>query len=558
VSWTHRVKIACLAITVVIVVAVLVEWAVDNKRSDVLVAGMTAMNPLTAVCFLLTATALARSPLQATGMRRAWTLGVALFVGGCGVLVLGAAIFGWDVRFDQLLFSTQLDLGGAQPNRMAPNTAFNFAALGLALSSLVAGRVRWAQGALILVMITAGVALLGYAYSTTALIRVATFIPMALHTAILFVLVCIATSCAMPEVGIIGMLNRRGAGSRVIRLMLPLFILGAPLLGWLRLEGELAGLYSPALGVAMLIVAMVVLGIFSSWKLGLAMDGAEAERVSAEAQRLAMEVELRQAQKLEAVGRLAAGIAHEINTPVQYITDSCVFLSEGIESLEAGLVDYRALVEDLALKRIDLEAAAARIETLETAHDLAFMREQLSEAAALSLEGLARVTKIVRATKEFAATHSGEKSPANLNAALESTLVICRHELDGVAEVVTELGDIPLVSCVGGELNQVFLNLIINAADAISENHQPGTISIKTWALDDGWVKISISDTGAGIPKANLDKIFEPFFTTKPVGKGTGQGLAIARSIVVGRHGGQLEVSSQPGQGATFTIALPA
>ena len=551
-------KLACQAITVVIVVAVLVEWAVGNKRSDSIVAGMTAMNPLTAVCFLLTATALVGSPLRATGRRRAWTLGVALILGGCGIVVLGAAIFGWDVRVDQILFSTQLDLGGAQPNRMAPNTAFNFVALGVALSSLVAGRVRWAQGAVILVMVTAGVALLGYGYSATSLIRVATFIPMALHTAILFVLMCIAMSCAMPEVGIIGMLNRRGAGSRVIRLMLPLFLIGAPLLGWLRLEGELAGLYSPALGVAMLIVAMVVLGIASSWKLGLAMDGAEAERVRAEAQRLAMEVELRHAQKLEAVGRLAAGIAHEINTPVQFITDSCVFLSDGIESLKAGLTDYRALVEDLALERIAREAAAARVEALEAAHDLAFMRAQLTEAAALSLAGLARVTKIVRATKEFAAADSGEKSPANLNAALESTLMICRHELDGVAEVVTDLGDIPLVSCVGGELNQVFLNLIINAADAISENHQPGTISIKTWSLGDGWVKISISDTGGGIPKANLDKIFEPFFTTKAVGKGTGQGLAIARSIVVGRHGGQLEVASQPGQGTTFTIALPS
>ena len=275
-------------------------------------------------------------------------------------------------------------------------------------------------------------------------------------------------------------------------------------------------------------------------------------------QRLAIEVELRQAQKLEAIGRLAAGIAHEINTPVQFINDSCTFLSDGIHSIEAGLAAYRKLVDDLVASRCSADDVPARIAQLETDHDLVYMRENLDDAAGRALDGLERVAKIVRATKDFASPRNAHKAPANLNAAIESTLVICGHETNGVADVVTELGAIPLVTCSGGELNQVFLNIIVNAAHAIAEKHEHGTIKIKTWDPGDGYVKIAISDTGGGIPVEILDKIFEPFFTTKPVGKGSGQGLAIARSIVVGKHGGMLDVASQLGVGTTFTIALPA
>ncbi|HEY6033227.1 MAG TPA: ATP-binding protein, partial [Kofleriaceae bacterium] len=146
-----------------------------------------------------------------------------------------------------------------------------------------------------------------------------------------------------------------------------------------------------------------------------------------------------------------------------------------------------------------------------------------------------------------------------LNAAIESTLVICRHETSAVAEVTTDLGELPPVMGHVGELNQVFLNIILNAAEAIGDapgsSEHRGTISIKTWA-DEAWVRIAIGDTGPGIAPDVLDKIFEPFFTTKPVGKGTGQGLAAARSIVVGHHGGKLDVSSRAGA-TTFTIALP-
>ncbi|MEO9186837.1 MAG: ATP-binding protein, partial [Kofleriaceae bacterium] len=273
------------------------------------------------------------------------------------------------------------------------------------------------------------------------------------------------------------------------------------------------------------------------------------------------EIELRHAQKLESVGRLAAGLAHEINTPVQFISDSCTFLADGLGELEAGIAGYRELVENIATGRVETDLALGHADQVEATHDLAYLRENLPAAAERAMVGLARVAEIVRATREFS-RNATTKSPENLNAALESTLVICHHETGAVADVVTDLGTIPLVNCHGGELNQVFLNIIVNAAHAIGEVNQTGrergTIAIRTWAPEDGWVKVSISDTGAGIPDEIIDKVFDPFFTTKPVGQGSGQGLAIARSIVVGKHGGKLEVQSKPGLGTTFTIALPA
>ena len=315
----------------------------------------------------------------------------------------------------------------------------------------------------------------------------------------------------------------------------------------------------PAFGVlhAIFLAYTVVTGTIVTRELWQTV-AANAKMRAEIAQRLAVEIELRQAHKLEAVGRLAAGIAHEINTPVQFVTDSCTFLADGIGNLQAGLASYRALVEELAAQSSAPDAIAARIAALENTHDLAYMREHLDDAAQRSLSGLSRVANIVRSTKEFASPRNGARAPANLNTAIESTLVICGHEAFGIADIVTELGALPLVTCSSGELNQVFLNIIVNAAHAIAEKREHGTITIKTWAPGDGWVKIAISDTGSGIPAEIVDKIFEPFFTTKPVGKGSGQGLALARSIVVGKHGGMLDVASQPGIGTTFTIALPA
>ena len=283
---------------------------------------------------------------------------------------------------------------------------------------------------------------------------------------------------------------------------------------------------------------------------------AVAQDVTARAK---LEMDLRHAQKLEAVGSLAAGIAHEINTPIQFIGDNIRFLLDSFADLARVLHAYRKLGQ--AAGRCGracgpaLEVAAA-----EEAADLDFIKEETPKAIAQALEGVTRVATIVRAMKEFAHPNPSEKAATDLNRALESTLIVARNEIKYVANVETDLQELPLVQCNGGDMNQVFLNLLVNAAHAIKDrddgNGHKGVIGVRTRREGDQ-VVISISDTGCGIPENIRDKIFEPFFTTKEVGRGTGQGLAIARSIVVDSHGGSLTFESTIGKGSTFFIRLP-
>lgn len=272
-------------------------------------------------------------------------------------------------------------------------------------------------------------------------------------------------------------------------------------------------------------------------------------------ERRRMAFELKQAQKLETVGRLASGIAHEINTPIQFVGDSIAFIGDAVADLGKVFVKYaeaHALGFPQALMR-EVDAAAAEV-------DMPFLMTELPGAVARSHEGLQRVATIVRAMKEFAHPDQTEQAPVDLASNIKSTIAISRNEYKYVADVETELGDLPLVTCHAGELNQVFLNLIVNAAHAIGDvvgnTGARGKITIRAWADGDDAV-ISVSDTGCGIPEAIRAKIFDPFFTTKAVGKGTGQGLAIAQAVVEQKHGGQIDVISEVGVGTTFVIRIP-
>jgi len=255
--------------------------------------------------------------------------------------------------------------------------------------------------------------------------------------------------------------------------------------------------------------------------------------------RQAAEIELGLAQKLEAVGRLAAGIAHEINTPIQYITDSVNFLGSAFDELLTVASDQGTPYPQ---RSVDLE----------------FLREEVPRAIERTIEGTERVATIVRAMKEFSHPDATEKTAADLNRALQNTLMIARSEYKYVASVDLQCGDLPEVMCNVGELSQVFLNLIVNSAHALADagrDTETGRITIKTGVVD-GWAEFSFEDNGCGIPQQIIDKIYDPFFTTKEVGRGTGQGLAIARSIVVDKHAGRINVKSTPGTGTCFTLRL--
>ncbi|MFQ5580792.1 MAG: PAS domain S-box protein, partial [Nitrospiria bacterium] len=278
------------------------------------------------------------------------------------------------------------------------------------------------------------------------------------------------------------------------------------------------------------------------------------------AEREQMEIELRMAQKLEAVGQLAAGIAHEINTPMQYLGDNVHFLKTAFEDYLEVIETYQKA--SLALSEVPgQEALIEEIKEAEEIADLSYLTEHLPKSFERTFEGIERVSTIVKAMKDFSHPDQREKSLTDINKGLTSTLTVARNEYKYVADIKTEFGKLPHILCHAGEINQVFLNLIVNAAhaigDEVKDTQEKGKIYIKTEVENNNFVLITIRDSGTGIPEEIRKRVFDPFFTTKEVGRGTGQGLAIARSTVKEKHGGSLTLESKVGQGTTFFIRLP-
>ncbi len=273
------------------------------------------------------------------------------------------------------------------------------------------------------------------------------------------------------------------------------------------------------------------------------------------------QAELLQAEKLAAVGQLASGIAHEINTPIQFVGDNLRSCSEAFDEIRQLIAQYRALLPNLENDQSYAERIA-EIRRLEERIELDYLFEDVPQAFQDSLEGIDRVRQIVLAMKDFSRAGCVDESVEfNVNELLKSTLTVAHNEYKYVAEVQTDFDEVPNTYGYPGELNQVFLNMIINAVHAIRDRKEPhngpGRITIRTRAEADG-VVISIGDNGCGIPESVRHRIFEPFFTTKDVGKGTGQGLAISHRIVVDRHGGRIDLETEEGVGTTFHIFLPA
>ena len=279
---------------------------------------------------------------------------------------------------------------------------------------------------------------------------------------------------------------------------------------------------------------------------------------AAEVERRALEEDLRQAQKLEALGTMAGGVAHEINTPIQYIGDNINYLRDGVGDLFAVLRAYRKLAESVDAN--DRSANALQdVQRLEASADLDFLLDEIPEAICQANEGLTRVSKIVQAVKQFAHPGSQERQAFDANEAIESTIEVAQGQWKYVAQLTTYFGDnLPTLTGHLDEFNQIILNLIVNAAQAIEESGKigGGLITVRT-SFDNQTISIAVSDNGCGIPKAIQDRIFEPFFTTKDVGKGTGQGLALCYRIMTQSFKGSIGVQSDKGEGATFSLNFP-
>ena len=276
-----------------------------------------------------------------------------------------------------------------------------------------------------------------------------------------------------------------------------------------------------------------------------------------------LQTQLAHSQKLESIGELAAGIAHEINTPTQYVGDNTRFLKDAFEELDqaqTALLQYiNATKDDPVSENPHFQKLITEIQSL----DLEFLHEEIPSAITQTLDGIQRVAEIVRSMKSFAHPGTETKQLSDLNQAIQSTTVVSRNVWKYVSDLKLDLDpNLPKVNCTPGEINQVILNLIVNAAHAIEDkqkltgNKDMGTIKIRT-KHDQENVVIEVSDTGSGIPQSIRQRVYDPFTTTKQVGRGTGQGLAIARTVIVDKHQGQISFQTEDGVGTTFTIVLP-
>ena len=274
-----------------------------------------------------------------------------------------------------------------------------------------------------------------------------------------------------------------------------------------------------------------------------------------------LESRLIQAQKLEGIGQLAAGIAHEINTPTQYVLSNTGFLETSFGDLMQLMEAHRGFAATAAEREL-LPEQVDDLANLAEELDLEFLAEEIPKALSANRDGMERISKIVLSIKEFSHPGQEDMQPADLNKAIENTVIVASNEWKYVAEMDLDLDpDLPPVDCIIGEINQVILNLIVNAAQAMGEGTEEGEgpkgiISISTRQHGE-LAEIRVSDNGPGIPKAILGRVFDPFFTTKDPGKGTGQGLSLAYRAIVKNHNGDIAVDSREGEHTTFTIRIP-
>lgn len=265
------------------------------------------------------------------------------------------------------------------------------------------------------------------------------------------------------------------------------------------------------------------------------------------------QMELIQKEKMASIGQLAAGIAHEINNPLGYIISNMDTLHNYIQKYKK----YLSIIDEIKQLPQECSALIDELKAFEKNNNLSFINEDIKEIVADSLEGLNRISKIVKGLRDFSRLNPKDNFTSyNLNQGIEDTLMIANNSIKYNAVVNLELSEIPTIEALGSEINQVILNMLINASHAIKCNSKQGIINIRTYQKGNQ-VILEIEDNGIGIPKEFLVKVFDPFFTTKPVGEGTGLGLSISYDIIVNKHNGKIDVRSEVGKGTTFIIQIP-
>ena len=294
---------------------------------------------------------------------------------------------------------------------------------------------------------------------------------------------------------------------------------------------------------------------------GIDKDITVAKKTKDEKERVEKEIE--QSRKLEAIGTLAAGIAHEINTPMQFIGDNVRFIQEITQKFFALIENYKELFQQCT-KGKETDSALLQVTQENEKIDLEYLKEELPIALEQTSEGIVRVNQIIAAMKHFSHIGEDSRTQSNINEGIENTIIVSKNVWKYQADIEKDLDkNLPMVECFPGDLNQVFINLIVNATNAIEEKIENsavkrGLIKIKTSANKEKTkVIISFNDNGNGIPDHVKDKIFNPFFTTKEVGKGTGQGLSLAYKTIVEKHNGKIYFESIRNIGTTFFIELP-
>jgi signal transduction histidine kinase len=551
----------CVGFPILVPVVVLIGWSTRIAPLTNFFTGAVAMNPVVAVFFILCAVLLGFSWKQPVSPKiarcRFWFSGLVIAV--CGTKLIGQ-IAGHDLFIDQIFFSARLDLvPNMPPNRMAPNTALSMILSACALTTIDrTNKDRRPSELLALTsMLIALLGILGYIYGVAPLYHVQRFIPMALHAGFCFIALDAGILLARNDVGVMGIATSNGAGGVLARRLLPFALLMPPCLGWFGLQAQRLNVIDTRMGVSVLVIAISLSFVILIWSTaGLLRSADELLRQRNSELEKAMnklreaQSQLVQAEKLAGLGQMVAGIAHEINNPLSFVANNVAVINRDVMGMKRVIELYRQADAHLAAAQPDL---AAKIQERAQEIDLDYTVQNLEDITASSREGLRRIQQIVCDLRDFARLDQDENQQADLNAGIQSTInIITGHAKRQKIELVTELGNLPIVECFPAKLNQVVMNLISNAIDASSEG---GKVIIRSIANDRD-IRIEVIDNGCGMSPQTREKIFDPFFTTKPQGQGMGLGLSISYGIVR-EHKGTLQVESELGKGSRFILTLP-